>query len=108
MNSLRQLAGALVLLLAAGVAGAATFGFSHAPEHPWMIAQRDHARNGGLSLDEAINRARRRHDGKVLSADTVGDNGNKEHRIRILTPDGRVKRFRMDAGNGKNKKKNRR
>ena len=107
MDRLHGLAGALVLLLVAGLAEAGPRGFSHAPQHPWLIAERDHSRNGGLSLDEAIDRARRRHDGKVLSADTVGDNGKKQHRIRILTPDGRVKRFRMDAENGKKKKRRR-
>jgi hypothetical protein len=105
MGKLRIAAGVIAMLLLGGPVHSSPFAFGHVPQHPWIVAQRDHARNGGLSLDEAINRTRRSHDGKVLSADTVGDNGNRVHRIRILTPDGRVKRFRLDAGNGKKKQK---
>ncbi len=55
----------------------------------------------GISLDEAISRARRQESGKVLSAETVRDNGRRVHRIKILTRDGRVKRVRIDASTGR-------
>ena len=55
----------------------------------------------GISLDEAISRARRQENGKVLSAETVRDNGRRVHRIKILTRDGRVKHVRIDASSGR-------
>ena len=55
----------------------------------------------GISLDEAIARARRQSDGKVLSAETVRDRGRNVHRIKILTSDGRVKRMQYDAASGR-------
>jgi len=54
-----------------------------------------------MSLDEAVAKARRHNEGKVLSAETIRDNGRTVHRIKILTKDGRVKRTRIDARTGK-------
>jgi uncharacterized membrane protein YkoI len=55
----------------------------------------------GISLDEAIARARQQSDGKILSAETVRDGGRDVHRIKILTSDGRVKRMQYDAASGR-------
>ncbi len=55
----------------------------------------------GISLDEAIARARQQTDGKVLSAETVRDRGRDVHRIKILTREGRVKRMQYDAASGR-------
>ena len=66
-----------------------------------QFAQPAYAEKHGISLDEAISRARRQADGKVLSAETVRDNGRRIHRIKILTRDGRVKRVRIDANTGR-------
>jgi uncharacterized membrane protein YkoI len=55
----------------------------------------------GISLDEAIARARQQSDGKILSAETVRDGGRNVHRIKILTRDGRVKRMQYDAASGR-------
>lgn len=55
----------------------------------------------GISLDEAIARARRDADGKVISAETVRQGNRSVHRIKILTRDGRVKRLRYDAASGR-------
>ena len=55
----------------------------------------------GISLDEAIARARQQSDGKILSAETVRDGGRNVHRIKILTSDGRVKRMQYDAASGR-------
>ncbi len=52
----------------------------------------------GYSLDEAVREARRR--GKVLSADTVDESGRRVHRIRVLTGEGQVRRYRYDAATG--------
>ena len=49
------------------------------------------------SLDEAVSDARDRYPGRVLSAETRRQNGRDMHNIRILTRDGRVRRYRIDA-----------
>ena len=63
--------------------------------HPATTEQR------GISLDEAIARARQQSDGKILSAETVRDRGREVHRIKILTREGRVKRMQYDAASGR-------
>jgi len=89
------LVGCLVLLLAATPVMAKPF------HHPlMMMAQRGHSENGGISLDEAVRRARQQHRGKVLSAEAVRIDGRKVYRIKILTKDGRVKRIHIDARTG--------
>ena len=94
----RLITGCLILLLATGPVLAAPF------HHPYqLVAQRDHANNGGISLDEAVAQARRKNKGKVLSAETIRIDGRKVHRIKILTKDGRVKRTQIDAGTGQKK-----
>ena len=50
-----------------------------------------------LTLEEAIARVRKRHPGRLLSA----RRHDGEYRVRILTPDGRVKRFRLDRHGGR-------
>jgi len=103
MMSRRLLAGWLMLLLVTlPVAGPVLA----APHYPHLlIAKNDQGHKGDVSLDEAVAQARRQHKGKVLSAETVRVDGHKEHRIKILTKDGRVKRTRVDAGSEKKKQK---
>lgn len=55
----------------------------------------------GISLDEAVERARERVGGRVISAETQERNGHQVHNIRLLTKDGKVKRIRIDSGSGK-------
>lgn len=50
-----------------------------------------------MSLDEAVARARSETGAQVLSADTREVNGRRMHLIRVLGPDGRVKRLRYPA-----------
>jgi uncharacterized membrane protein YkoI len=99
MTSGRLLTGWLVLLLATLLTtGPVLASSSYYPR--MLIAQRGHADNGGISLDEAVAKARRHNEGKVLSAETIRVDGRKVHRIKILTQDGRVKRTRIDARTG--------
>jgi uncharacterized membrane protein YkoI len=74
-----------------------------------LISQADAARRGQTSLDDAVSEARRQHDGRVISAETRhrGD-GRNVHNIRILTPDGRVRRYQIDAESGRRVAPNRR
>jgi hypothetical protein len=59
-------------------------------------------RGGPVSLQEATRMALQRHPGRVAGAETVtrGD-GRREHRIRILTEDNRVRNVRIDAQTGR-------
>ncbi|MDX2456656.1 MAG: PepSY domain-containing protein [Gammaproteobacteria bacterium] len=90
----------LILLLATLLATAPVL--ADRLHHPRMlIAQRGHVDNGGISLDEAVAKARRHKKDKVLSAETIRVDGRKVYRIKILTKNGRVKRTRIDARTGK-------
>ena len=90
----------LILLLATlPAAGSALAVPHHSP--PILIAKNAHNNKGGISLDQAIAKARKSSKDKVLSAETIRKNGRKIYRIKILTKDGRVKRTRIDARTGK-------
>jgi uncharacterized membrane protein YkoI len=55
---------------------------------------------GGLSLDQAVEDARRRGGGRVISAETQERDGQRVYNIRLLTKDGKVKRIRIDGDSG--------
>ena len=75
------------LLLSLGIALLAIASIAHADRR--------------TSLEQAVNEARDRYPGRVLSAETQRRSGRESHRIRILTRDGRVKRLQMDAESGR-------
>ncbi len=54
-----------------------------------------------ITLDEAVSLARQRIAGRVTSAETRIQNGQTLHQIRILTPDGVVRRATIDAATGR-------
>lgn len=54
----------------------------------------------GLSLDQATALVRQRSGGRVLRAERNEDNGRVTYAIRVLTPDGRVKTWHVDAATG--------
>ena len=88
----------LMLLLAAAPRVAAPIDYRDITN---QLAHPAYSEKQGISLDEAIARARRQSDGKILSAETVRDGGRNVHRIKILTRDGRVKRMQYDAASGR-------
>lgn len=55
------------------------------------------AQRGGVSLDEAIEIAKRRQSGRVVRAVTIMRNGRRVHEVRILGDDGRVRTVYIDA-----------
>lgn len=57
----------------------------------------EHAGRGGISLDEAVSRARRETGGRVLSTRTIEQDGHRRHRIKVLTPNGHVRVLSFDA-----------
>ncbi|MEO8444986.1 MAG: PepSY domain-containing protein [Gammaproteobacteria bacterium] len=63
------------------------------------LAQEPQAR-GGLSEDAAVALVREKTDGKVVRVDRKIDGGVLVYRIRVLTPDGRLREYRVDAATG--------
>jgi hypothetical protein len=52
-----------------------------------------------ISLEQASEKIRKQSKGKVLSARTTRTiNGEKIHKIKIITPDGRIKMHTINAG----------
>lgn len=51
-----------------------------------------------MNLDQAVEQVRRDTGGRILSADTESDDGRGVHRIKVLTPDRRVRVIRIDNG----------
>lgn len=53
----------------------------------------------GISLQNAASKARAKHGGKVVKAETVSRGGHQIHQIRLVK-EGRVKTVRIDATTG--------
>jgi uncharacterized membrane protein YkoI len=87
-----------IILLAGRPLAAAPFDFGDLTN---QFAHPSHSESKGISLDEAVARARRQSDGKILSAETVSVGGRRVHRIKVLTRDGRVTRVEIDAETGR-------
>jgi len=54
----------------------------------------------GVTLDEAVQQVQRETGGRVLSAETVNQNGRMVHRIKVLTASGQVRVVVIDAQAG--------
>jgi len=54
----------------------------------------------GVSLDEAVRRAERQFNARVVKADTITVDGRKTYVLRLVTGDGRVITVRVDADSG--------
>ena len=54
-----------------------------------------------VDLDSTVERIRKQTGGRVLHAETWGNNGSQEHRVRIITDQGKVRRYRIDPGSGR-------
>ncbi|WP_428606226.1 PepSY domain-containing protein [Sedimenticola sp.] len=75
---------------------------------PVMVQQYNHTGvradsqkgRGGVDLDTTVERIRKQTGGRVLHAETLNNQGNREHHVRIITDRGTVKRYRVDAGSG--------
>lgn len=50
-----------------------------------------------MSLDQAVEQAKQRLGGRVISAETRERDGKRVHNVRILTKDGKVRRLRINA-----------
>ena len=99
MTSGRLIGAVLILLLATLAATDPALAAPH--NHPRMLIAKNSHNNNGISMDQAIAKARKSDKDKVLSTETIHKDGRKIYRIKILTKKGRVKRTRIDARTGK-------
>ena len=63
--------------------------------------EREESHQARVSLDDAVSIVRSRYDGKVIRAETHGSDDHPVHRIRILSPDGRVYTVSVDGVTGR-------
>ncbi|MBL8199347.1 MAG: PepSY domain-containing protein [Chromatiales bacterium] len=54
----------------------------------------------GISEDAAVALVREQTDGKVVRVDRKTEGGRLVYRVRVLTPDGRLREYRVDAATG--------
>ncbi len=90
--------GLVTALLCAGL----LFGGAVAPAKPAAAASARVAQaSNGISLEQATQMVRQQTGGQVLRAETKRDKGRVVHRIRVLTEDGRVRTWHVDAESGR-------
>ncbi len=51
----------------------------------------------GVTLEQAVQQVRQRTGGRILSAETVSQDGRPVHRIKVMTPQHHVKVYYVDA-----------
>ncbi|MES9969810.1 MAG: PepSY domain-containing protein [Candidatus Thiodiazotropha sp.] len=61
-----------------------------------------------MSLDQAVEQAKQRLGGRVISAETRERDGKRIHNVRILTKEGKVRRLRINAEGGRRQSNGRR
>ena len=64
---------------------------------PVPLLARNDRRDADPGLAAAAAEARRRTGGRVLSAEPYQSNGETRYRIKVLTPDGRVRILNLEA-----------
>lgn len=84
----RHVAGACLAIVAALSVHA-----SRAPAQEPLVRE-------GMSEDAAVALVREQTDGKVVRVDRKTEGGKLVYRIRVLSPDGRLREYRVDAATG--------
>ena len=87
----------ILLMLTLSLTVAGTPGISFAKGAHQLIARRGNDTGGGTSLSEAVQQVQRETGGRVLSADTINQDGRLVHRIKVLTSSGQVRVMTIDA-----------
>ena len=49
------------------------------------------------SLSQVVSKIKKRTGGRILSADTTTEKGQKSHQVKVLLPNGKIRRVRLDA-----------
>jgi uncharacterized membrane protein YkoI len=65
------------------------------PPHDGRGAERD-----ARGLDRAVGQVKRETGGRVLDADVDDHDGDRSYRVKVLTPNGRVRVITVDDENG--------
>lgn len=94
---MRHLLPLILLLGLPPLAQAAPSFVSAASAPPALLLARDDRRAAEPGLAAAAAEARRRTGGQVLSAERYQANGEARYRIKVLTPDGRVRILDLEA-----------
>ena len=66
----------------------------------WSGALPSASQRAGVSLDEAVRRAEKQFNARVVKAETVTVEGRRTYVLRLVTGDGRVITVRVDAETG--------
>jgi hypothetical protein len=61
------------------------------------------SRRDGISLDEAVSRAERQYNARVVRTDVQDEDGRKVYVLKLLRDDGRVFTVRVDAQTGRSR-----
>lgn len=56
---------------------------------------------GGMSKDEAVQKAERKFNARVVKAETINDGDRLVYQIRLLNAEGKVWNVRVDAATGR-------
>ena len=73
---------------------------SAVPAKDWGRYRRSQPLLSEMTLDTAVDRVRERTGARIISADTVQEEGRRVHEVRILTDQGKVRRYRIDEDSG--------
>jgi uncharacterized membrane protein YkoI len=102
VNTVTKLLAVLCLALAAGTAVSGLAQASNREHDRYHDRGGDRAMGDrAISLDEAVARAERRYDARVVRAEERRHGDRIENRIRLLGADGRVFEVRIDAESGR-------
>lgn len=73
---------------------------AHAPLARAQEATQESLVREGISEDAAVALVREQTDGKVVRVDRKMEGGALVYRVRVLSPDGRLREYRVDAATG--------
>ena len=81
-----------------GLPGSDQAGSARAERNAVLVEVRD-----GISLDEAVSRAERQYNARVVRTDVQDEDGRKVYVLKMLSEDGRVFTVRIDAATGRSR-----
>jgi len=64
------------------------------------VSAQDTLVRGQISQDEAVAIVRAQTSGKVVRVNSKVEGGSLVYKVRVLTPDGRLREYRVDAATG--------
>ena len=83
----------ILLLLFVGAAAQAQQFIEKRPQQPYIEPR-------SVSLDQAVEMVQRRYGARAVKAETVSQGDRRVHKIRLLSPEGKVWNVHVDAQTG--------